>query len=126
MRENNAPRIGVLSCFINQDSETSLYLAHCLNFDLMECGRTPDDAWEALKTSVKQYIEYSYSSHPEGLSKSASAEEWRQFAEALKHSTKPPRVDTIEFELRPPLLESSAPIWMQGVSEDAAAGVAIQ
>jgi hypothetical protein len=126
MSETNAPRIGVLSCFINRDQETNLFLAHCLNFDLMECGHTVDDAWEALKVSVKQYIEYSYSNHPEGLSKSASAAEWRQFAEALKHSTKPPRVDTIEFELRPPLLESSAPIWMQGVSEDGPAGFTIQ
>jgi hypothetical protein len=118
MTTNSVPRIGVLSCLLSRDPETKLYLAHCLNFDLMECANTSDQAWQNLKSVVKQFIEYSSANNPESLSVSASAEEWKYFADILRHSTKPPIVDTIEIEMRPPLLESSAPIWMQGVSGD--------
>jgi hypothetical protein len=118
MSLNNTPRFGVLSCLISLDSETNLHLAHCLNFDLMECGPTAEDAWGNLKTSVKQYVEFCYTNHQEGLTVSADPEEWNEFAEALKHSQKPWKVDKISFDLKAPLPEFSAPIWMHGVSGD--------
>jgi hypothetical protein len=118
MTTETLPRVGVLSCLLSKDSETKLYLAHCLNFDVVECGPDPDKAWENLKSTLKQFIEYAYTNHPESLTISASAKEWKSFADALKHSTKPSRVDTISIDMQPPLPESSAPIWMQGVSGD--------
>src|SRR5258707_8671920 len=126
MAPNGMPRFGVLSCLISLDAETKLHLAHCLNFDLMECGTTADEAWENLKGVVKHFIEYSYTSNPEGLSVSADPEDWNRFAEALKISTKPERVDTINIEYRPPMPELSAPIWMQGVDGDGRACAHVQ
>jgi len=114
----NGPRQNMLSCLISVDEETKLHIAHCLNFDLVECGQSEEEAWANLKKTVKQFVEYSYSNHQKGLSMSAEPEEWAEFAEVLKHSTQPPKVDKIDFDLKPPLPGFSAPIWMQGVSED--------
>ena len=118
MMPTNVPRMGVLSCLIRRDEETNLFLAHCLNFDLVECGPDPDTAWANLKISLKQFIEYSYTSYPQSLTLSADLDEWKQFVAALRVSTKPERVDTIDIDLKPPLPELSAPVWMQGVTGD--------
>jgi hypothetical protein len=111
---------------ISVDRESKKHLAHCLNFDLMECGNSADEAWENLKGVVKHFIEYSYTNNPESLTVSADAADWKRFAEALKDSTKPERVDSISIEYRPPLPELSAPIWMQGVNGDGRACALVQ
>jgi hypothetical protein len=125
MTQTSGPRTGMLSCLTWQDKVTSKYLAHCLNYDLMECGSSPDEAWANLKICIKQYVEYCNEFRPEGLNISATADEWKEFAEALKLSTKPDRIDTIDIEVRPPLQESNA-IWMQGVSNDVGAALTVQ
>ena len=50
---NTILRTGMLQCSTSLDQETGLYIAHCLNFDLMESGKTPDEAWANLKASLK-------------------------------------------------------------------------
>lgn len=112
-------RIGMLSCFGRWDQEAEQFVYHCLNFDLVEFGGTEQEAWQNIKQTVKQHLEYCYTNYPEGLSLSASKEEWDEFAEALKkRGGKPDQVDKITFELKPPLPEQGAPIWMQGVQEN--------
>jgi hypothetical protein len=119
MSNTNIFRIGMLSCLMGWDEETRLHLAHCLNFDLMECGRTEDEAWGNLKMAVKQYIEHCYSNYPEGLAEGATREEWERFADSLRRKDRPSRVDTIELELGQPFVAArDNPIWMQGVPTD--------
>lgn len=112
-------RLGLLSCLVSRDEETNLFLSHCLNFDIIECGHTADEAWENMKMAVKFFIEHCYTNYQQGFSYSADNDEWDEYACALKSSTKPPRVETIEIEMRPPLLQEGKPIWMQGVEHGA-------
>src|SRR5882762_1420166 len=92
------PRIGVLNCLTEKDEETSLYISHCLNFDLMESGRSADESWRRLKVAVKQYMEHCWNGYREGFSKTASAEEWKYFAEVLRSCGTVSRVEEIEIE----------------------------
>ena len=127
MSNANVFKIGMLSCLMGWDDETRLHLAHCLNFDLVECGKTDDEAWSNLKAAVKQYIEYCYSNYPEGLAEGASREEWERFAESLKYNDRPSRVETIDLELGQPYLAGDrSPIWMQGVPTDGSTSTQIQ
>ena len=111
-------RFGVLSCLSSKDKETGMYISHCLNFDIMECGKTEEEAWQNVKHAVKYYIEHCYQNFQEGLQQDAGREKWVEFAEAAKHAGKAPRMETIEIELRPPLPENEVPVWMQGVEVD--------
>ncbi len=115
-KSNPILRTGMLQCFTTCDEETNLYISHCLNFDLMECGKTADEAWDNLKASLKQYIEYCYTNYQDGLTVSADMDDWKRYAEVMKVTKTPPRIEAIEIELRPPLPEYAYPIWMQGVN----------
>jgi hypothetical protein len=126
MSETVIPRFGVLSCLSSVDKETGLYLYHCLNFDIMECGKTEEEAWKSVKLAVKYYVEHCYQFYQEGFVQEAPREQWGQFAEAAKHATRPPRMEVIEFELKPPLPENEVPVWMQGVFADGASLAHIQ
>ena len=112
------PRFGVLSCLSFRDKETGMYLSHCLNFDIMECGKTEEEAWQNVKLAVKYYVEHCYTNYQQGLIETAPQEKWNEFAESVKYSNKLPRMETIEIELRPPLPEHEYPVWMQGVTAD--------
>jgi hypothetical protein len=115
MSESVIPRFGVLSCLSSVDKETGLYLSHCLNFDIMEAGKTEEEAWQNVKLAVKYYVEHCYTHFQDGLVETAPSENWAEFAEAAKHADGPPRMEMIEIELRPPLPDNEVPIWMQGV-----------
>jgi len=112
------PRFGVLSCLSSRDKETGMYLSHCLNFDIMECGKTEEEAWQNVKLAIKYYVEHCYTNYQEGLIETAPHEKWNEFAEAVKCSGRAPRMEQIEIELRPPLPEHESPVWMQGVVVD--------
>lgn len=118
MDRNTILRTGMLQCSTCRDQETGLYISHCLNFDLMESGNTPDEAWGNLKAALKQYIEYCYTNYQEGMQVSADLGEWKNYAESLMRATQPPRIEVIHIELRPPLPEYEYPMWMQGVTGD--------
>lgn len=107
------PRLTLLSCLSSRDQETGMYLSHCLNFDIMECGKTAEEAWQNLKISVKSYVEHCYTNYQEGLIEAAPQEKWDEFAAAA--TRRAPRMEQIEIELRPPLPEHESPVWMQGV-----------
>jgi len=126
MTETMIPRFGVLSCLSFVDEETGFYISHCLNFDIMESGKTEEEAWQNVKLAVKYYIEHCYQNFQEGLVQEASREDWNHFAAATKQANKPPRMEAIEIELRPPLPENEVPVWMQGVLADGTFGGHIQ
>jgi hypothetical protein len=122
----NLLRVGMLSCLSSFDQETGMYVAHCLNFDLVEFGKSRDEAWENLKDSVKQFVEYCYTNCQECLAISADNKEWAEFAQLLRQRKTPNRVDEIVFELKPPLPENTTEIWMQGVDQDVSACTQVQ
>lgn len=126
MSETVIPRFGILSCLSYVDEETGLYLSHCLNFDIMESGKTEEEAWQNVKLAVKYYVEHCYQNYQEGLVQGAPREKWAEFAEVAKHAVRPPRFEVIEFELRPPLPENEVPVWMQGVLADGTSRTHVQ
>jgi len=111
------PRPGFLSCLTERDEETNVYISYCLDLDLMECGRSANEAWDNLKLAVKHYMEHCYARYPEGLSKSASPEEWKHFAEVLRSCGTVSRVEEVEIN-RPAVAQREYPVWMQGVDTD--------
>lgn len=114
---NAVPRLGVLSCLKGRDDETGLYVAHCLDFDLVESGPTPERAWENLKLVIKHHIEYCYTSDPKGLTISAEAHYWKQFASLMGTSAASDRViESISIDLKPPLPAADVPVWIHGVT----------
>jgi hypothetical protein len=111
------PRLGVLSCLGGHDPETSLFIAHCLDFDLVESAPTWQKAWENLKLVVKHHIEYCYYNNPKGLTFSAPAHDWKRFAALIGSSTENLRVvESITIDLRPPLPATDIPVWIHGVT----------
>lgn len=114
MPENNN-KTSMLACIIGRDPETGLFLGHCLNYDLMESGSTPDEAWQKLKAVVKAHIEHCYTHYRKGLEVTASRQEWARFAELLKENKDSLTVEKIEIQLTAPLADE-VPIWMQRVS----------
>lgn len=116
---------GILCCLTSFDGETQRYISHCLNHDLIECGKTAEEAWENLKTALRSFIEYSYTNNPDGLKISADPEDWREFFAALRASGGNfKRVEEIFVDLKPPLVDTS--IWIQGVFEDGPAPAHVQ
>ena len=113
----NIPKIGMLSCLTYKDEESEQYISHCLSLDVMEFGKTPDEAWKNLKTSIKHYIEYCFASYRKGFASSASRKDWHRFGEILKVSGKF-KVEEIDLALHSPLPESGYPLWMQEVSSN--------
>ena len=115
----NIPILGMLSCLTHKDEESAQYISHCLNLDIMEFGKTPDEAWNNLKVSIKHYIEHCYTNFREGFAVSAGREEWHRFGELLKKAGgTSDKVETIDIDLKSPLAESEYPIWMQGLNRN--------
>jgi hypothetical protein len=111
------PRLGVLSCLTGCDQETGLYIAHCLDFDLVESGPSRDEAWMNLKSTVKHHIEYCVYANPKGLGLSAEPHYWQEFASLMRSSTPESRViESIDISLQPPLPATEVPVWMHGVT----------
>src|SRR5258707_63699 len=75
----------ILSCTLSRDAETSRWLAHCLNFDLITSGKDQDSAWQNLIRIVRAHIEHSLTFHHAGdLVLRASDEEWELFNRSKK------------------------------------------
>jgi hypothetical protein len=110
------PTFHSIACLIEQDAETGSYIGHCLNYDLMDSGKTADRAWENLKFVVKNYIEYCYTHFQSGLKKGAKQQDWDRFFQAIQNDPRSLRVEKLELDLKPPTLpEHEMGIWMQKV-----------
>lgn len=106
-----------LSCLTYLDESTGVFISHCLNYDLMDCGPTCDVAWQNLKIVMKNHIEFCYTNYPEGLMrKPARREKWDIFFNALRANPKDLIVEKMELELKPPSLpERELEFWIQRV-----------
>jgi hypothetical protein len=112
METNNQRKNGI-SCLIEQDSQTGVFIGHCLDFNLMECGPNPEDAWYNLKVVIKNHIEFCYAKYREGLLDQADKAAWDKFYCSLKRNPQDSRVEQIEIEVAEPLPEQEVPVWMQ-------------
>jgi hypothetical protein len=108
-------RIHGLSCLVERDEQTGMFIGHCLDYDLMETGKSDEEAWSNLKTVVKHHIEHCYSFYQNGLKKQAAREDWDRFYQYLQENGGQCQIEKIEIELRPPLPEQDISIWIQGV-----------
>ena len=108
-----------LSCLTWRDPQSSVYISHCLNYDLKETGANLEESWQNLKIVMKHHIEHCYSRYPQGLRRSASKECWQEFYLALqKQLQENPQgvvVEKLDIDPLPPLPEYEIPIWVQGV-----------
>lgn len=74
-----------LTCLVEWDQETSLFVGHCLNFDLVSTSRIgEDEAFANLRTLIKRHIEYSYTHHRAGLSVSADESDWTRLQNLIE------------------------------------------
>jgi hypothetical protein len=109
-----------LSCLVFQDQQTKMYVGHCLNYDLMDSGPSPEVAWQRLKNVLKNHIEYCYTSHKEGLRRAAKQKSWDEFFTLVKNNPGQLKVEKLDLELREPSLpEQDLELWVIGQVQDA-------
>jgi predicted RNase H-like HicB family nuclease len=102
-----------LSCLLQRDAETATFVGHCLDYDLLECGKTEDDAWDNLKIVIKRHIEFCAARSAEGLNRQAKKERWDAFYEAIQRNPNSLRIETIEIDLSASLPENEIEMWIQ-------------
>jgi predicted RNase H-like HicB family nuclease len=108
-----------LSCLIERDKATGTYIGHCLNYDLMDSGKTPQEAWENLKFVMKSHIEFCYTHLQSGLKRTAKRRDWDRFFEAIQSDPSSVIAEKLELDLKPPTLpEQEMGIWIQKVLSD--------
>ena len=109
-----------LCCLGERDTETGLFLYHCLDYDVVESGKTWEEAWQSLKQVLKAHMEYCYAHNPSGLLRGAKRSEWDKFGKVLEQTLRDNPssilVESIEIEMQPPLPVDEIPIWIQGVT----------
>lgn len=120
MGNQHQERFYGFACLTWQDDDTGVFISHCLNYDLMQCGDTEEEAWNNLKTAMKHHIEHCWSRYPAGLRRRAGKEDWQRFYRALKKAVqdngKGIVVEKMEIDPLPPLPEYEIPVWIQGVN----------
>lgn len=114
--EKQQPRTYGLAVLTQKDEDSGAFVAHCLNYDLMECGNTPEIAWQNIKIVIKAQVEHCYTYDKAGLQRVAKQEEWDKFYEAVQKYPNSVKVEQIQIELKPPLPEHEIPIWIQKVN----------
>lgn len=97
---------------VRQDKDSGAFVAHCLTLDLMECGNTPESAWQNLKGVIKAHLEYCYTHNQQGQERSAAQEDWDRYYESIRRNPEDVRVEQIQIELRPPTAEREIPLWI--------------
>lgn len=103
-----------LSCLISQDGDTGIFIGHCLDFNLMECGPSSEEAWYNLKVVIKNHIEFCYAKDRDRLSlDQADKLAWDSFYSCLSQDPCNVRVEKIEIEVAEPLPEQEVPVWTQ-------------
>ena len=113
MMERQQPRTYGLHVAVEFDETSGTFVAHCLTLDLMDCGKTPESAWQRLKGVIKAQVEYCYTHNKQGLDRSASQEDWDRYFESIQKNPGSVKVEQIQIELRPPMPEREIPLWIQ-------------
>lgn len=88
-----------LLCLMSHDPGTTLWINHCLNFDIVTSGTSEEDAWQGMKRVLKSHVESCVADNfVAGLSKKADADAWRAFIDQALVSV--PRSEPIEFDFK--------------------------
>lgn len=104
-----------LNCLLSHDKKANLWVAHCLDFDLVTSGATEDEAWFAMKLVAKSHIESCFSDGFEkGLSHRAPVAVWAEFLTQLYASGA--RSELLSLDLKK--AHGTSELWMKGVEVD--------
>lgn len=103
-----------LSCLTEQNEASGLFVSRCLNYDLVESGRSWNESWSNLKLVMKNHIEYYASRQPEMLEndRQADKELWDKFYQLIKANGA--IVEQITLEIPEPMHASHEEIWVLG------------
>ncbi len=103
-----------ISCLLDEDEQAGVWVGHCLDFDLVTSGDTPDIAWTNLKSVVKLHIEHCFTHNRGALcAHQASDEDFEVFKKICK--TELFRSDKIRLNLVAPKPPDQLSFWIQGV-----------
>lgn len=120
MGNQSQERFYGIACLTWRDKDTGVFISHCLNYDLMQCGDTMDEAWLNLKAAMKHHIEYCWSRYPNGLRRQANKDSWQRFYSGLQKAIQENPtgivVEKMDIDPLPPLPECEIPVWIQGVN----------
>jgi hypothetical protein len=105
----------VFRCLLGRDSETKLWVAHCLDFDLATSGKTEDEAWKRLLRVVKMHVEHCFTHHPDGLKHKAEQDQWDLFERLKQEKRELIRSEKISLTLIPQPEDVADFFWIQGV-----------
>jgi hypothetical protein len=105
-----------LSCLNEHNEASGLFVSRCLNYNLVESGKSWLEAWSNLKIVMKNHMEYWAARKPELLEndRQADKELWDKFYLLIKDNGA--IVDQITLEIPEPLPESHEDIWILGSS----------
>jgi hypothetical protein len=117
----------VFSCLLGIDPRTNLWIAHCLDLDLVTSGKLEDDVWEHLKRVLAVYVEYCFRHDPDALKQRAKPEKWL-ILEKLKEADQPKPIwsEKIRLHLVSDRSAGAADFWIQGVETDRPFGVSVE
>jgi len=83
MTKSPVPVPQYLPCIIERDTETSLFVGHCLTYDLVSTSKVFREAIDNLKALIKLHIEYSYTHYKEGLTVTADDADWQRWRDMV-------------------------------------------
>ena len=107
--ESKIPKL--IKCLLSQDLKTGLWISHCLDFDLVTSAPTEAESWAAMKNVIRAHVESCVKDGFEaGLSKQASIEHWREFADLV--FSRNVRSEPIDLHLKN---RQASEFWMKGV-----------
>jgi hypothetical protein len=107
-----------LSCLTLPNDESGLFVSRCLNYNLVESGRSWKEAADNLKIVMKNHIEYWAPRKPEMLENDRQADKalWDKFYQLIKDNGA--IVDQITLDIQEPLPEGHEDIWILGPSQE--------
>lgn len=97
---------GIWHVTVRKDTDTGLFVGHCLNLHVKVAGRNLKETWASLKKVVKAHYEYCYEFDQSGLSLTASAADWAEcyatFEKAVKENPGSIVFEEVVLNLRVP------------------------
>src|SRR5947209_1042447 len=109
---NHIPKSG-LQCLTEHNDVSGLFVSRCLNFDLIESGRSWNEAWSNLKIVMKNHIEYFAANHPDKLlnARPADPDLWDKFYQLIRENGS--IVEQLSLEIPEPKEHNPEAIWLQ-------------
>ena len=70
-------------CLLSFDPDTSLWIGHCLDLDLVTSAKTEEDAWANLKKVILAHVEACLTHFEPGMARYASDDKFEVFGQLL-------------------------------------------